>query len=135
MQGDRSDDNGVPYNFTITTNIFNPYFENGRRCKLAFYDLYITNTSNGQITLENYIDDDPSDPWLIKTINTNDRALTTNPVKTVKYIRVFLGQVARNHQVTLTLTQEQMNTPLVATSPFELQGIIMHTREEGRIKQ
>lgn len=135
MNQDYSTDNGVNYNFTVTTNIFNPYFQKGKRCKLAYYDLYITNTDYGQITLENYINDDPSDPWLIKTVDTNDRALSTNPVKTVKYIRVFLGQIARNHQVTLTLTDEQLADPLIGTSDFELQGIIMHTREEGRIKE
>jgi hypothetical protein len=135
MNQDYSADNGVNYNFTITTNIFNPYFQKGKRCKLAFYDLYITNTDYGQITLENYINDDPSDPWLIKTVDTNDNALAVKPVKNVKYIRVFLGQIARNHQVTLTLTDEQLADPLIGTSNFELQGIIMHSREEGRIKE
>jgi hypothetical protein len=134
MNQDYSDDNGVNYNFTITTNIFNPYFEKGKRCKLAYYDLYITNTSEGQITLENYIDDDPSDPWLIKTVDTNDKALSVRSVKTVKYIRVFLGQIARNHQIKLTLTDQQLADPYIGKSDFELQGIIMHTREEGRIK-
>lgn len=134
MDGEFSTDNGVNYNFVVTTNIFNPYFEKGRRCKLAFYDLYITNTANGQITLENYINDDQSDPWLIKTVETNDNALAVKPVKTVKYIRVFLGQVARNHQIKLTLTPDQLADPLIGTSNFELQGIITHTREEGRIK-
>jgi hypothetical protein len=135
MNQDYSTDNGIPYNFQITTNTINPYFVRGKRCKLAYYDLYITMTDNGEITLENYIDDNPSDPWLIKTVYTNDQALTTNPVKVVKYIRVFLGQIARNHQLTLTLTAEQLENPLIGTSDFELQGIIMHTREEGRIKQ
>jgi hypothetical protein len=135
MDGEFSTDNGVNYNFVVTTNIFNPYFEKGKRCKLAYYDLYITNTDDGQITLENYINDDPSDPWLIKTVDTNDDALTTNPVKTVKYIRVFLGQIARNHQITMTLTADQLADPLIGKSDFELQGIITHTREEGRIKQ
>lgn len=135
MRGDLSTDNGVPYNFTITTNIFNPYFDKGKRCKLAYYDLYLTMTSGGQITVEHYINDDPSSPWLKKTVWTNDKALTTNPVKTVKYIRVFLGQIGRNHQIKMTLTDEQLADTDIGTSDFELQGIIMHTREEGRIKQ
>ena len=91
-------------------------------------------TANGEITVENYKDDDDSDPWLIKTVYTNDRALTTNPVKNVKYIRVFLGQIARNHQITLTLTAAQLANNLIGTSDFEIQGILMHTREEGRVK-
>lgn len=138
MDTDANTDNGVNYDFTITTNVINPYFEQGKRCKLAFYDLYVTATPDGQVTLENFIDDDPSDgtnPWLFKTVDTNDKALSLNPVKTVKYIRVFLGQVARNHQIKIKLTPEQLNDDLIGTSNFELQGIIFHTREQGRIKQ
>ena len=33
MNQDYSTDNGTPYNFTITTNIFNPYFAWGFRHK------------------------------------------------------------------------------------------------------
>jgi hypothetical protein len=125
----------TPYNFTITSNWINPYFQSGKRCKLAYYDLYITTTDNGQITLENYSDDDDSDPWLVKTVYTNDQALTTNPVKQVKYIRVFLGMIARNHQIKMTLTPTQLNNNLIGKSDFEMQGVIFWTREEGRIKQ
>lgn len=135
MNDEVSRDNGVNFNFTITTNLINPYFKEGRRCKLAYYDLYLTNTDNGQITLQNFTDDDPTDPWLIKTVNTNDNAISLNPVKTSKYIRVFLGMIARNHQITLTLTPEQLANPDIGGSDFEIQGIIFHTRKEGRIKQ
>lgn len=129
MNSEVSTDNGVNFNFTITTNLINPYFKQGRRCRLAFYDLYITNTDHGEITIENYTDDNPSEPWLIKKIPTN--ALT----KTAKYFRVFLGMIARNHQIKLTLSPAQLNDSNVGASDFELQGILFHTRIEGRIKQ
>ncbi len=135
MNDDFSTDNGINYNFTIKSNWINPYFKNGKRCKLAYYDLYITTTDNGVITLENYSDDDDSDPWLVKTVNTNDNALTTSPVKEVKYIRVFLGMVSRNHQIKLTMTPSQLTDNLIGSSDFEMQGVIFWTREEGRIKQ
>lgn len=135
METDVSTDNGVPYNLTITTNWINPYFERGKRCKLAYYDLYLTMTSFGQITLENFAADDDSIPWLTKIVDTNDRKLTTNPSKDVKYIRVFLGMIARNHQVKLTLSDSQLADTDIGKSDFELQGIIFHTREEGRIRQ
>lgn len=135
MNEDFSTDNGVPYNFTITTNILNPYFKDGTRCKLAFYDLYLTNTANGQVTLTNYIDDNPSNPILIKTVNTNDSAISPTPTNTVTYKRVFLGQIARNHQIKITLSVDQLADSLISTSDFELQGIILHTRQEGRIKK
>ncbi len=125
----------TPYNLVITSNWINPYFTNGNRCKLAYYDLYITTTDNGEITVENYSDDDDSDPWLTKTVFTNDQALTTNPVKQVKYIRVFLGMVARNHQIKITMTPSQLENNLIGRSDFEMQGVIFWSRQEGRIKQ
>jgi len=134
MQPDVSTDNGVNYTMSITTNLINPYFNEGNRCKLAFYDLYVTNTDFGQITLENYTDDDPSNPWLIKTIDTNDNAISKNSVKISKYVRVFLGMIARQHQITLTLTPTQLATAATGSSPFELQGIVFHTRRAGRLK-
>jgi hypothetical protein len=129
-----SNDNGVNFDFSITTGWINPYFKDGKRCKLAYYDLYLTTTDNGEITLENFSDDNDSDPWLVKKVYTNDQALTTNPVKQVKYIRIFLGMTARNHQIKLTMTDNQVNNSLIGSSDFELQGILFHTRQEGRIK-
>ena len=135
MNDSYSTDNGVNFDFTITTGWVNPYFDKGKRCKLAYYDLYLTTTDNGEITLEHFIDDDDSDAVLTRNVFTNDQALSTNPTKQVKYIRVFLGTTARNHQVRLTMTTDQVDDPLIGSSDFELQGVLFHTREEGRVKQ
>ncbi len=135
MNSEVSTDNGVNYNFNITTDWINPYFPVGKRCKLAYYDLYVTNTDNGEVTLYNYTDDDDSDPWLIKSVFTNDNQISLNPVKDVKYIRVFLGITSRNHQIKISLSDEQLADSLIGSSDFEIQGIIFHTRMEGRIKQ
>lgn len=134
MNDSYSTDNGVSFDFTITTGWVNPYFQGGKRCKLAFYDIYMTTTDTGEITLENFIDDDDSDPILVRNVYTNDQALSTNPTKQVKYIRVFLGATARNHQIRLTMTTQQVDDTQIGPSDFELQGVLFHTREEGRIK-
>jgi len=135
MDPDVSTDNGTNFNFQIITNLINPYFQEGKRCRLAYYDLYLTNTDDGQVTLYNYTDDDPSNPWLIKTVNTNDNSISLNPVKNTKYIRVFLGMTARQHQIKISLTPTQLADADIGASDFEMQGVIFHTRMEGRIKQ
>lgn len=122
-------DNGVNYNFTITTNLINPYFKQGKRVRLGYYDLYVTSTDAGAITLKNYTDDDDQDPWIIKTVNLADL------VQNSKYVRVFLGMIARQHQITLTLSDEQLASASIGSSDFNLQGIIFHTRDGGRIKR
>jgi len=135
MNDDVSTDNGVNYNFSITTNVINPYFQSGMRCKLAYYDLYIENTDNGQVIVKHFIDDDSDDPVLIKTVDTNDNAIEANPSKAVKYIRVFLGTTARNHQITITMSADQLADPLIGGSDFQMQGVVMHFKQQGRIKK
>ena len=138
MVDETSTDNGQNYNFVITTNWINPYFQNGSRCKLAYYDLYVTMTDKGQITVENFTDDNPTEAWLIKTANVSATYTggTESFGNVVKYVRVFLGMIARNHQITLTLSDpDQLDNTDIGSSDFQLQGIIFHTREEGRVKQ
>ena len=129
MAPDVSTDNGINYNFVLTTNLINPYFNKAMRCRLQYYDLYTTGTDNCQVTLQNYIDDNSSAPWLQRVVNLS--SATDNS----KYTRVFLGMIARQHQITITLSAAQLADPLVGSSDFELQGVIFHTRNEGRIKR
>jgi hypothetical protein len=133
MNNDESTDNSINYPFTITTNVINPYFKLGKRCKLAYYDLYTSTTGTGQVTVQNTTDNNLDNIWLSKLVNTNNAGLAEN--NDVKYTRVFLGMIARNHQITITLTPDQVANSMIGSAPFELQGIIMHTRMEGRIKQ
>lgn len=135
MDEDVSTDNGANYNIVITTNLINPYFAVGKRCKLAFYDLYLQTTGKGQITLENFTDNSDSEPWLVKTVNTNNNSIDQNPSRDTKYIRVFLGMSARQHQIRITMTPAQLSDVDIGGSDFELQGVIFHTRIQGRIDQ
>ncbi len=50
-------DNGTPFNFNILTKTFNPYFNEGHKCRLGYVDIYFTTQPGGQITLNHYVDD------------------------------------------------------------------------------
>jgi len=128
MQSDVSTDNGNSYGFSITTNYINPYFKQGKRSKLAFYDLYATSTSNGQVTVQYMQNDNDQDVVLSQTVKTY---LTEDTA----YFRVFLNGIARSHQINITLTPAQIADPNIGPSPFELQAVIMHMSPQGRIKQ
>lgn len=52
-----------------------------------------------------------------------------------KYTRVFFGAIARMHQIVLTLSPAQIADTVQGTSQFEMQGLVIWTRPEGRIKQ
>ncbi len=129
MDPSLSQDNGVNYNFSVTTGLVNPYFNGAVRCRLAYYDLYMTSTDTGAITVQNYTDDNDTQPWLTRAVST------INVPNISKYFRVFLGMIARQHQIVITMSDDQLNDINIGSSMFELQGIIFHTRPEGRIKQ
>lgn len=117
----------VPYNFNIYTKRFNPYIKLGTRAKLAYVDIYCTGNVNSQITLHHYIDDEDGFPILTKTVNCS----STNQAQ---YVRVFLGSIGRFHQLQLTLSSSQLEDPEQGTAQFEMQGMLLWFRPEGRIK-
>jgi hypothetical protein len=127
MNSDVSTDNGESYDFNILTGTINPFFKGAQKARLAYYDLYVTNTDQGYLTLENYVNDNQTNAVVKKTVRTN-----SGPANTT-YVRVFVGADGRNHQIRLRLTEEQMLDSNIANSPFELQGIIMWFKSTGRI--
>jgi hypothetical protein len=120
-------DNGTNYNFSIYTKRFNPYIKEGRRCKLGYVDIYCTGTENGQVTVNHFIDDEDGFPILTRTVDTS----TTNEGR---YVRVYLGAIARFHQLQITLSAAQLADAEQGTAQFEMQGLLLWTRPEGRLK-
>jgi hypothetical protein len=50
-------DNGTNFNFNILTSRFNPYFDQGAKCRLGYVDLYCTSFPGGEITINHFVDD------------------------------------------------------------------------------
>lgn len=121
-------DNGANFGFTIQTKLFNPYIAEGRDCRLAYFDLYVTSTAYGQVTVEHYVNDRDDTPDIVRTVNL---ATTEN----AKYVRVFIGSSARFHTLRITMTPDQINDPTIGVQGFELQGMVLWTRRDGRVKQ
>jgi hypothetical protein len=97
-----------------------------------------------EITMLHYIDDNDSTPVVQRRINIAKDG--TNG----KYVRVFLGVIARFHQLQLTLSNgtmpflayppdstidDQLDDTISGKTQFILQGMVLHTRAEGRLKQ
>jgi hypothetical protein len=121
-------DNGTQFGFKIQTKQFNPYIKDGHRCRLAYVDIYTTSSAHGQITVEHFIDDRDDTPDIVRTV---DISTTENG----KYTRVFIGSNARFHTLVITMTPEQVADPLIGVAGFEMQGIVLWTRREGRLQQ
>ena len=52
---------------------------------------------------------------------------------TATYVRVYLGAIARMHQLQFTLTTAQIADPIKGLAQFEMQGFVAWFRKEGRI--
>jgi hypothetical protein len=123
----------VNHNFSIYTKRANPYISEGYRCKLGFIDLYCTGTNGGQITVNHFVDDNTDIPILSQKVDLSD--LNSDS----RYVRVYLGAVARIHQIQITLSiiplnLSQLSDPQKGAAQFELQGLVWWTRRAGRIK-
>ena len=203
--------NAANFNFSIQTKEFNPYLEQGHRCKLGYFDVYCQGSPGGQISV-NYSIDDQNTSILTKKVNTFpsttiaitlitpgllttsvttilDHGLTTGesvrftdilgtigiplnnntfvitvtgpttftiaedtsiytytsggfidfpnftPVSNSFYVRVVLGSIARLHQLTLTMSPDQLADPIQGKAGFQLLGIVLWTRKCGRLKR
>jgi len=51
------------------------------------------------------------------------------------YTRVFLGSVGRLHQISLSLSDNQLSDPVKGVAQFELQAMVFWFRKMGRIKR
>lgn len=122
-----STDNGTNYNFKISTKRLNPYIAEGYRCRLAYFDLYVTASNGGEVTVQHFVDDEEDMPVLVRTVNTTLS-------QSAKYVRVYLGAIARFHQIVITLTPTQLADAVKGSERFEMQAMVWWTRREGRIK-
>lgn len=115
------------FGFNVRTKSFNPYIDQGRDCRLEYVDVYITGTSVGEATLEHYINANNDTPVQTVTFST---AIPAD----AKYTRIFLGETAQFHMLRLFLTDTQLESDVIASSIFELQGMVIWTRPTSRIK-
>ncbi len=136
--------NNVP--FTIIVNGTNTFLlDNVNTTSIAPYTSLTGEVLiYGEITVQHFIDDDTNTPICQRRVNLGRNDATG------KYVRVYLNAIARFHQITLTLSNGEapfLTYPPSSTidnqlldvykgiTPFELQGMVLHTRREGRLKQ
>lgn len=117
------------FNFDIITKKFNPYLDQGHRCRLQYVDVYCSANDGGVFTLNAYLDDEEDTPQITKIVQISETQ------RSAKYVRVFLGAIGRLIQLELTLSPSQLADPDSGQVQLEIQGLVIWTRKEGRIKQ
>lgn len=67
-------DNGTNFPFSIFTKRFNPYLDQGMKCRLGYVDIYCTTNIGGEITLNLYTDDQQT-PVLTRVVEIFSRGV------------------------------------------------------------
>lgn len=93
---------------------------------------YTANTgevlNRAEITLEHYVDDNDTTPAIIRTVPISLQGQES------RYTRVFVGNGGNFHQIRLKLSDAQLADNIKGRSGFELQGMVIWTRPDSRIK-
>jgi hypothetical protein len=127
-------------NIQILTKQWNPYVDKSRNVYIAKIDFGVLKTSKGQITVDYY----PSATELSMldeatgtgSIQGNG-VLETSPYNPLYYPLeqvqdrlwhpIYFQTEGECIQLFIYMTQPQMTNPLIAFSPFQLEGMVLHT--------
>lgn len=126
----------------IKSKQWNPYVSTGANVFLAQIDFCVTKTTGGQVTID--YSSDSSNVSLLEDgldsqaiVGTN--VLETSPYTTVPYENtldrlwhsVYLQGDGSCIQIRIFLSEDQITTPSIANSNFEMQGLILYTAKTG----
>lgn len=123
-----SQDNGTNFGFDVWTKRFNPYIEQGHRCRLVFADFYVNSEVEAEFTVELYMDDNPDLPVMTKRVQIDSKTRES------RYVRVYFGSVGRVFQIRMFLSDSQLADDNSGTAQVTIQGIVIWTRKQGRLK-
>lgn len=121
--GGPTSDNGNNFPFTVLTKRFNPYIDEGHKCRLGYIDLYLSTELGGEITLQHFVDDQNT-PILTRTVQLYSRgpivisAIATGLVTTITTSSVHslqTGQLATITSATGTIDVAINNMELPVT--------------------
>jgi hypothetical protein len=131
-------------NIRIATKQFNPYIDKGRDVYLAKIDFGVLRTTDGQITVDYY--PNASSYSMVQNASTTGALVGTSVLETFPYDatlypfeqqqdrlwhQVYFQSEGECIQLFMYMTFPQITEPDVAFSPFELEGMVLHTMPVG----
>jgi hypothetical protein len=131
-------------NIRIATKQFNPYVDKGRDVYLAKIDFGVLRTTAGQITVDYY--PNASSYSMVRNAFTTGALMGTSVLETFPYDatlypfeqqqsrlwhQVYFQSEGECIQLFLYMTFPQITNVAVAFSPFEIEGMCLHTMSVG----
>jgi len=132
----------------ISTKVFSPFYQAGSQCRLGYIDYLLDKTSQGQITADVYIDENPSTSMTDSTLNTSllgSSTVYTKP-ENVSLIpqqvnqdkiwhRQFIQAIAQNFQVVISMNPTQLAQPDVSSEDIVLHAMAFYLSPNSRLTQ
>lgn len=131
-------------NLRVTTKQFQPTTSDARQFSVPYIDFLLSQTRNGEVTL-NYTVDTHSRGNVHETA-ARDALLGSNVLYTqpesgvfsemdeaVEWHRYYIQSEAKFLQLQFSLSDQQLRNPVLLGDDFEIHGMILHIKTQGRL--
>ncbi len=137
-------------NINITTKRFSPFYDQGDQCRLGYLDFFLAKTSNGQVSINLYVDENNSisinDPSSFSNngllgdnvIFTKPENLTLIPFQANQqkiWHRMYAYAIAQNFQLQIFMDDAQMSDKDINSSDFIMHAMAFYLSPNARLVQ
>lgn len=137
-------------NIGIYTKVFSPFYEQGSQCRLGYVDFLFDKTSDGEVQVDVFIDENSNISMNDSSFPLNDGLLGTNVVNTKPdnitlipfqanqkkiWHRMFVQSIVQNFQLKISMSDIQMAQNDINSSEIILHAIVFYLNQNARLTQ
>lgn len=137
-------------NINITTKRFSPFYEQASQCRVGYFDFFLFKTSNGEISANLFVDENPNvtinDPTNLSNsgligdnrILTSPENLTLIPFQASQqkiWHRLYTYAIAQNFQLQFFFDDAQMSDKSINGSDFIMYAMAIYLSPNARLVQ
>ncbi len=135
-------------NINIQTKRFSPFYEQGFQARLGFVDLFLEKTSDGEISVDCFIDENTSipinDPETLSNSGlVGDNVVLTRPETGIPFQaqqgkiwhRIYFSTICQNFQLNFYMDDVQMSSEEINSSEFILHAMTLYLSPNARMIQ
>jgi hypothetical protein len=135
-------------NINITTKRFAPFYEQGAQARVGYFDFLVEKTTNGEISVDLFVDENSSIPINDPSISSNvglvgDNILLTRADPLIPFQeqqqklwnRIFVSTICQNFQLQFFYDDAQMSSEDINSSNFILHALVMYLTPNARLVQ
>jgi len=137
-------------NMDISSKVFSPFYDQGAQVKLGYMDFFLDKTSEGEVTLNLYVNENDSlainDPNSVQNEGLlGDNIILTRPENTTQipfqqyqkkiWHRIFFNTIVQNFQYQINFDDTQMYDEAINSADFVLHANVLYVSDNVRLIQ